>query len=413
MPALMHGASSGADDARYSARVSPPPLRVDGVHAKCELELRAGVAARSIPIPKEPGLMRMLLQLLSCAAMSGIAAMRTAPTTRRIAAPVMTITVCQGGACRENGGDLLLDVVAALSSGDLSCEVAESNCCGECPAAGAVLSPDRAAESYIAPAASLDEAIESATGAIVAAGHVVADGLTEAFTARCDAERARKAGDSATAIAKLTDALSSVPPGLFEACQPPVDDEEVEWESTAWDVSEPGVTASAVLSLCESAANFEFGECAGAGAGAVTLLGCSVDGAALAGEWEGEDGAGGEFALEMSADGRTFSGTLTDEASGDERAWSAIRRGRGRGRRRGEAAPLARAWIHQMLLDRASLKLAAGNAGAAAADARQAVRLCPRTASGWRALEKMARAGGEEAEAEDAAAEAAWLGGFR
>ena len=246
----------------------------------------------------------MLLQLLALC-----------PTPR--VQPRMDITVCSGGACTENGGDMLRDACTILAAGDAALEVKTVFCSGECPADLAMLCPSRGAlEAYEAPCSTLEAAIASAEAAISAAGSKVADGLKEALAANTAAAVALAAGDFAAGAKHYSDALASAPGHLLEPFQPPIPDEPLEWAASKWDEA----LFKSELRLSKDPADAEgFGACGGGKSvvggkvcpvPTLTLVDAAVDGRDVAGGWRDSDGAAGDFTLTMSANGHFFSGSL-------------------------------------------------------------------------------------------------------
>jgi hypothetical protein len=262
--------------------------------------------------------------------------------------------------------------------------------------------------SYVAQAATVEQAMDSVEEAISATGAAVRPGMRQIFHLAQGAERIFAAGSPAKAVAAADAALAAIPADLLEPWQPPLEPECTTWEGTSWEESLFG--ASLVLS--ESTANFEFGTVGAT----LTLCGCEVnaDARQLSGGWEGSDGSLGSFLLTMSEDGRFFRGQL-DGGEAPERVWEGMRLGVGTGmrrRRRGAAPPLKAAWIHELLLRRSRLLLASGDAHLALEGAHQAVALCCRAASGYALLAEAAEACGDSEAVAAAHREKRWLQSF-
>ena len=340
----------------------------------------------------------------------------------RAAPPRMDITVCTGGTCGENGGDLLLGACSALASGNPAVTVRSAMCTGECPSDYAMLSPKAGKlDAYEASCATLDDALASAEKAISSAASFVLPGLKAAFVAYTEARQAEDAGDLATALEKYGAALKGAA-SVLDPCHEPLAAETLEWAGTVWAES---LFAS---NLAVAGADFDqFGECGGGQAleegkvvelPRVTLLKPTVDGVHASGRWEDDAGGGGAFELTMSDDGRAFAGTLSDADGGASRAWSGLRKPKpkpaARGRRRLPAtravAPPSRArWLHESLLGRARCHLALGDADAAVDDATRATELCCREPSGFDALAEALDAAGDGGAADEARREAEYL----
>lgn len=349
----------------------------------------------------------------------------------------MEIAVCTGGACLESGAELLVEACSVLAAGDAKLEVKTVFCSGECPANFAMLCPSRGmVEAYEAACSTTEDAIASATEAIVAADSSVSAGLTEAFIASTEAKAAEKAGDMAAAMAKYSETLACAPADLLEPCQAPLEPEALIWAGSRWaeDVFKSD------LSVSESAA----ATCGGGQAlvdgkvvtsPSVTLLeeSCAIDGLKYSGRWEDSTGRAGAFEVTMSDDGRTFDGSLSHDDGKAEVAWGGLRKsvpqgrggrggggrgggrgrggrgGRGRGAARGEAPPSRAKWAHDAMLGKSKCALALGDAAAAVEDARAATVLCCRAPSGYVALEAALEASGDAAGAEAARREVAYL----
>ena len=132
----------------------------------------------------------------------------------------------------------------------------------------------------------------------------------------------------------------------------------------------------------------------------------------LSGMWEHtEDGSGGSFAITMSENGRKFAGTLTEDADGEAKEWTGMRKssGRGAGRMRGEKPSKRFEWLHELLLAKSTAALSSGDAAGAVEDATLATALCCQTASGWEALAAAREAAGDDEGAQAAREEADWL----
>lgn len=327
-------------------------------------------------------------------------------------APVVmasVLTVCKGGSCGTNGGSTLLDAACVFAAG---CDrelldVKTANCCGECPV-GVMIRPSYKIPSYIALAATAEQAMDSAEEAISATGASVRPEMRQVFQLAQEAERIFADGSPDDAIAAAAAALAAIPTDLLEPWQPPLEPEGTSWEGTSWEESLHGSS----LVLSESTANFEFGT---VGAN-LTLCGCEVDAdnRQLSGDWEGSDGSTGSFVLTMSEDGRFFRGQL-DGGEASERIWEGMRLGVGTGmrrRRRGAEPPLKAAWIHDLLLRRSRLLLARGDTNLALEGAQQAVALCCRAASGYALLAEVAEACGDSQAAAAAHRENRWLQSF-
>ena len=127
-----------------------------------------------------------------------------------------------------------------------------------------------------------------------------------------------------------------------------------------------------------------------------------------------EAGTAGEFSIAMSANGRKFVGTLTDEADGEPKEWTGMRKssGRGAGRMRGEKPSKRVAWLHELLLGKSTAALATGDADGAVDAAEKATALCCQTASGWEALAAAKEGTGDEEAAAAAREEAEWRKGI-
>ena len=129
------------------------------------------------------------------------------------------ITVCEGGACGENGADLLLAATAALGSG---MDVRTAACSSECPSKGVAVCPDKGIEDvYITSTDThaVEDAVAAATALIRAAGGAVDPSLPAAFAARVAATKAQAAGDDALALIELSTVLSLLPAALLEPSQ--------------------------------------------------------------------------------------------------------------------------------------------------------------------------------------------------
>jgi predicted Zn-dependent protease len=103
---------------------------------------------------------------------------------------------------------------------------------------------------------------------------------------------------------------------------------------------------------------------------------------------------------------RSFRGTLTD-ADGEEREWLGTRVTQASG----EEPPLRQRWVYEALLGRGHARLALKQPAEALEDAREATRLCCRTAEGWQLLAEAAEACGDGEAAAAARGEAAQLAG--
>ena len=331
----------------------------------------------------------------------------------------MDLTVCTGGACLESGAELLYEAACVLSSADDKLWKARGGgvktafCSGECPPNGAMLCPKRAmAPSYVAACSTVDEAIASAEGALEAAGAVYDSSLKDAYLAKLKGDAAAAAGNHAEALEAYATALAAAPKALLdEPSQAAVEDESLEWDTSKWSES----LFDSTLTCGDTITAFEYASF-GKG-GCVQLTDCTSDGDTrmLSGMWEdAEAGTAGEFSIAMSANGRKFVGTLTDEADGEPKEWTGMRKssGRGAGRMRGEKPSKRVAWLHELLLGKSTAALATGDADGAVDAAEKATALCCQTASGWEALAAAKEGTGDEEAAAAAREEAEWLKGI-
>jgi hypothetical protein len=326
------------------------------------------------------------------------------------------VTVCQGGSCGTHGGTRLLDAACVFAAG---CDrelldVRTANCCGECPI-GVMIRPSVKIPSYIAQAATAEQAMDSAEAAISATGASIRPEMRQVFQLAQEAERLFAEGSAADALAAADAALAAVPKDLLEPWHPPLEPESTTWEGTSWESSWQGSIHASPLVLSDSTANFEFGTVSTV-RGSLTLCGCQVDADArqLSGEWESSDGSSGSFLLTMSEDGRFFSGRL-EGGGAPERVWEGMRLGVGTGmrrRRRGAPPTLKAAWMHNVLLRQSRLLLDSGDADCALQVAQQVVALCCRTATGYALLAEVAEACGDSEAAAAARRDNRWLESF-
>lgn len=328
----------------------------------------------------------------------------------------MDLTICTGGACTERGADLLYEATCVLSSADEKLWKARGGgvktafCSGECPPDGAMMCPKRAmVPSYVAPCQTVEEAIASAEDALEAAGAVYDASLKEAYLAKLKGDAASLEADHAGALEAYAAAVAATPAALLEQpSQPELPDESLEWDSSKWSESLFGTS----LTCGETITAFEYASC-GKG-GCVQLVDCTSDEETrtLSGMWEHtEDGSGGSFAITMSENGRKFAGTLTEDADGEAKEWTGMRKssGRGAGRMRGEKPSKRFEWLHELLLAKSTAALSSGDAAGAVEDATLATALCCQTASGWEALAAAKEAAGDDEGAQAAREEADWL----
>jgi len=315
------------------------------------------------------------------------------------------VEVCDGGSCGENGGERLLEVGAALAPG---LKFVPAMCSGLCPDKGvAVCARKNIDDSYVTKTNThtATDAINAAVALIEAAGKKPpAPELVTAVTAWLAAKEANAGGDDDVALRELDVALREVPPEVLEPSQEPLPAESTAWGGSKWEEALGG----SELVFAESVEEGEYGHCGNG----VVLFDCEEQDGALSGRWRDESGAGGEFELKMSANGRHFEGELRHAGSEQELVWTGMRKGVGVGMRRvcrGEPAPRGAAWLHASLVLRSRLRLAAGDAAAALEDARAATVLCCRDAGGWRQLGEAADAADDEAAADAAWDEVAWL----
>ena len=322
----------------------------------------------------------------------------------RAPAPVMQITVCNGGTCTENGAEALLDAITFLSASDEKLHkirgggVRTAMCSGECPGNGAILCPKRGmVASYVAPCKMADEVLESAEAALAAAKVKGVEDLKAVFLSFREAQETGS-------LDAYAEALRMTPEALFAPSQMELPDEPLEWDQSIWVESLSGGD----LAMGESTATFEYA-CSNAEDGSsLQLLDVTADDEAgtLSGIWEDGDSAAGSFMITMAANGRRFDGTLTDDADASERPWSGTRKRTGR---RGEAPSARIAWLHDLLLSASRARLEAGDAPGAVGAAAQATDLCCQTASGWVALSEARDAAGDAEGAKAARDEAEWL----
>jgi len=309
------------------------------------------------------------------------------------------ITVCTGGACTASGAAALLECASILTSTEPQILVKATSCCSVCPRAQKVVvcASEGQDQPYSAVAS---DPLAAATALVTAAGLNAADAssLSEVYTDLVAARVADSAEEQVTRYASVVEAGTSL---LEVPAHAPLEPEPLEWEATEWQQSLLSDGAEPLV-LSESTANFEFGEC-----GATLLLDAVADEGTLSGLWEDASGGSGAFALEMTADGRRFHGTLSDDADGTEQVWSGVRRPAGGSG--AEAAPQRIAWLHEALLGRGRAQLKAGEHALALEDARAATRLCCRTASGWLLLAEVAEACGDGDTAQAARDEYQWL----
>ena len=342
------------------------------------------------------------------------------PVTHIRTAIRMDITVCNGGACTENGADVLLDACSVLGSGDPKLIVKTAYCSGECPAATAMICPNRGAmEAYEAVCSTLDDAIASAKSAIAAAGTEVDPALVEAFVGLREAKEAESNGDAAVAYERYAAVVASIPQALLEPVHDPMPPEPFMWEGSAWVESKFSSDLGLGKSLEASDGFGTFGGCTMlvdkkvVVAPIITLQDCAVDEGRLSGRWVDSAGAAGTLDAVMSTDGRKFEGELAYDDGSESVPWSGLRKGSGKRRqRRGEAPPSRVAWLHDSMLGRSRCALEMGEAAAAAEAARAATALCCRTATGWTALAAALEADGDLRAAKEARDEAEYLKGF-
>ena len=336
-------------------------------------------------------------------------------TLLRSNVPMMKdVTVCTGGACAKNGAGSLLAALSTVTAADDKILVKEMFCSQECPNGRAMCSPWKGrspAEAMVCN--DLESIMDSATAVLEKRGASEIDGVNElkdVFTHQFNAEQAANAGDDAAAVELYAAALAAVPPALLEPSQPPLDIEDLAWDSTSWLESE----WSSDLKMSESTANYEYATC-GDPSAPITLVDCTIDesdetAVRLSGYYEGGatggGGGGGEFEVVMSEDGRTFKGTVTDDEDGEPREWSGKRQV---ARRLGERPGIKVRWLHGMLIQQSKCQLAVGQAVEAVKSATLATTLCCRTAAGWAALAEACAQAGDEEGAAAAKEEAEWL----
>ena len=90
------------------------------------------------------------------------------------------------------------------------------------------------------------------------------------------------------------------------------EDEALVWDESEW--HQEALGGGGLLSFAESSFTYEYAACRGA-----VLTNCALldeETARLGGQYEGDEGEG-DFEVEMSADGRSFHGTLTAAARGE------------------------------------------------------------------------------------------------
>lgn len=299
----------------------------------------------------------------------------------------MRIGVCQGGACVRNGARTLLEALQTLGS-ELDVEAVPEACSSKCPKQDVVV---RARGAPLLPAADVPQAVDSAVRLL---GSGERSDLASAFEAWQEAESL--ATDPAAAAACFTRALA-VRPGPYTPAHDPPPDEPLVWEGSRWVETRWG----SALAFDESVTTYEFGAC---DEGELVLTDCSEEEeGSLSGSYEGADGYG-TFELEMSADGRAFTGMLSAD-DGTELPWSGRRVADGGGC--SEEAPAAVRWLFRCLVGRAAARRQMGELTLALADAAEATRLCCREPEGWRLLGELGAEAADEGTEERARRELA------
>jgi hypothetical protein len=179
------------------------------------------------------------------------------------------------------------------------------------------------------------------------------------------------------------------------------EDEALVWDESEW--HQEALGGGGLLSFAESSFTYEYAACRGA-----VLTNCALldeETARLGGQYEGDEGEG-DFEVEMSADGRSFHGTLT-AADGEEVEWVGARVTQASG----EEPPSRVRWVFDALIGRGRARLVLQQAEAAREDAQAATRLCCLATSGWLLLAEAAEACGDAEAAAAARGEAAQLVG--